>query len=91
MKPAIEARLCAAALRLAAKQDWGRLTLEQIATAAKIAPAQAKKKARLKRRTAERKTVATGVKKPAARKMAAAPTSVSSGPATTPTGTAPAN
>lgn len=43
MKPAIEARLCAAALRLAAKQDWGRLTIEQIAMAAKISPAQAKK------------------------------------------------
>jgi hypothetical protein len=53
--------------------------------------AQAKKKARVKRRTAERKTVTTGVKKPAARKRATAPTSVSSGPATTPTGTAPAN
>lgn len=42
-KPDPEKKICDAALRLAATQDWNDLTLEQIAKAAKVPRVQAKK------------------------------------------------
>lgn len=42
-KPDIETKIATAALRLAARQGWARLTLEDITRAAKISPAPAKK------------------------------------------------
>ncbi len=42
-RPDSESNLCAAALRLAAQHGWNALTLDQIARAAKVPSAQAKK------------------------------------------------